>query len=90
MALAHGLVAATGLGFLIYEMSITTVPPLATLGLVFLLLAALGGALMFFGFDLQGKALPIPLMLGHGLMAVAGFVMLLIYHYQAHEAGLRP
>jgi hypothetical protein len=41
-------------------------------------LAALGGATLFLGFHLRQRALPIPLVIGHGLLAVTGFVLLLI------------
>jgi hypothetical protein len=31
-------------------------------------LAALGGSVLFFGFHLQERPLPIPLVIGHGLI----------------------
>ena len=90
LAVGHGVVAATGLALLIYEALTVSLGPLALAALAVLILAALGGAVIFVGFDLQGKPLPIILVLGHGLIALSGFALLAIYHYQAHEWGLRP
>jgi hypothetical protein len=41
-------------------------------------LAALGGAAIFLGFHLKKRPLPIPLVIGHGLTAVTGYVLLLV------------
>jgi hypothetical protein len=81
MALGHGAVAATGLGLLIYAAATTTTPQLALVALGVLILAALGGATLFIGFHLREKELPIPLVLGHGLIAVTGYVTLLFAIY---------
>ena len=78
MAVGHGLVAATGLILLIYAAATTTIPQLAQIALGVLVLAALGGATLFIGFHLREKELPIPLVLGHGLIAMAGYGMLLV------------
>jgi len=90
LAIAHGALALTGLGFLGYEAANTVLGTLALAGSAAMVLAALGGATLFFGFHLRGKALPIPFVLGHGLIALTGFVLLAMYHYKAHEWGLRP
>ena len=90
LALAHGAIAAGGLGCLIYDVATITPGNLALGALGVLILAALGGATMFLGFHMRGKELPIALVFGHGLIAIAGFVMLAVYHYKAHEWGLRP
>lgn len=78
MALAHGAIAATGLVILIYAAVNTTLPGLAQVALGVFILAALGGATLFLGFHLREKALPIALVLGHGLIAVTGYVLLLL------------
>jgi hypothetical protein len=78
LALVHGAVAATGLGMLIYQAVTTGVPQLAQYAIGVFVLAALGGSVLFFGFHLAKKALPIPFVIGHGLIAVTGFVMLLL------------
>jgi hypothetical protein len=41
-------------------------------------LAAIGGFAIFGMFHLKGKALPMPLVIGHGLIAVTAFVLLLV------------
>jgi len=78
MALGHGTVAATGLVLLIYAAVSAGIPGLAQIALGVFVSAALGGAVMFIGFHLRGRALPIPLVIGHGLLAVTGYVLLLV------------
>ena len=80
LAVVHGLAAATGLGMLIYTVATSPVPvpQLAQIATGVFVLAALGGAVLFFGFHMAKKALPIPFVIGHGLIAVTAFVMLLL------------
>jgi hypothetical protein len=78
MALGHGAVAATGLALLIYAAATTGLPGLGQVALGLFVLAALGGATLFVGFHLREQALPIPLVLGHGLLALTALVLLLI------------
>jgi hypothetical protein len=78
MALGHGAVAATGLGLLTYSAATSGIPPSAQLALALFVVAALGGATLFIGFHLREKALPIPLVLGHGILAVTAFVLLIV------------
>jgi hypothetical protein len=78
MALGHGAVAAVGLALLGYAAVDPGLPTLAQVALGVLVLAALGGATIFLGFHLKQQALPIPLVLGHGLLAATGYVLLLI------------
>jgi hypothetical protein len=56
---------------------------MAVLALGLFVLAALGGAYMFFGKHLRGEPLPTPVVIVHGLAAVSGFVVLLIYLFIA-------
>jgi len=77
LALVHGAVAATGVGVLIYVAITSGIPELAIAALVIFILAALGGAAMFLGFHLRDKPLPIPFVIGHGLIAATGFSLLL-------------
>jgi len=83
MALGHGAVAATGLGLLIYAAFDPGIPTLGQAALCVLVLAALGGATMFIGFHLRQQPLPIPLVIGHGLIAATGFLLLLatMFHW---------
>jgi hypothetical protein len=76
MALGHGAVAATGVAILLYSALATGIPTLAQVGIFFL--AALGGAVLLLGFHLRSKPLPVPLVLGHGLIAATAFVLLLL------------
>jgi hypothetical protein len=78
IALGHGGVVAIGLGLLIYAAFSVGIPGLAQLALGVLILAALGGATIFAGFHLRNLALPIPLVIGHGLIALTGWVLLLV------------
>jgi hypothetical protein len=78
MALGHGAVAAVGLGLLIYAAVSAGIPGLAQVALGIFILAALGGAGLFLGFHLRERPLPIPLVIGHGLTAVTGFVLLIV------------
>ena len=77
MALGHGGIAATGLAMLIYSVATLTTPMLVQVALAVLILAALGGATLFLGFHIRELALPIPLVLVHGLMALTGYGLLL-------------
>jgi hypothetical protein len=81
MALGHGAVAATGVGLLLYAAYSPGLPSLAQIAMGIFILAALGGATLFLGFHLRGKALPIPLVLGHGLIAATGLVLLLLSYF---------
>jgi hypothetical protein len=79
LALVHGVVATTGVGLLLYAaMSPAGISRMAQIAMGIFVLAALGGAVMFLGFHLNRKPLPIPLVLGHGLIAVTGYVLLLL------------
>lgn len=77
IALTHGAVAATGLGLLILVVISGGVAWLFKVSLGVLVLAALGGTTLFLGFHVRNRALPIPLVIGHGLIAVTGYVLLL-------------
>src|SRR5687768_1257070 len=82
MALGHGAVALVGLillGNAWWESA--GIPWLAQVAFGTMILAALGGLTMFLGFHLRGHALPILLVLGHGLLAAAGYTMLLMSYF---------
>ena len=82
MALGHGVVAAAALITLGYTAATTTLPTLAQVALGVFVLAALGGAALFVGFDLRKQPLPIPLVIAHGLTAIAGLVLLVMALFQ--------
>ena len=75
--MGHGAVAATGLGLLIFQAVNPGIPQLAQIALGTLVLAAVGGATLFWGFHMRGRALPIPFVVAHGLIAAVGYGMLL-------------
>ena len=77
VALVHGLFAAAGLVVLLIAVIQHGGFGLAGTALVIFLVAALGGFTLI-SMHLRGKALSTPLVLGHGLIAVTAFVILLI------------
>lgn len=78
LAMGHGLLAAAGLTLLTYAAVTVGIPPMGQLALALFILAAIGGAAMNLLFHWKLLPLPIPLMIGHALMAVTGFVLLLL------------
>lgn len=81
LAVVHGLAAAAALVLLV--LGVLAAPPgtsvLPTVALAIFVLAALGGAYLFLGKHLRGQALPSPVVVVHGLAAVAGFLVLLVF-----------
>jgi len=77
VALVHGAAAAAGLIALIVAVMGMAEPGLAKTALVVFIVAALGGFFLFTQ-HMQSKALPIPVVVIHGLIAVVGFVILLV------------
>ena len=82
LALAHGGIAAVGVIILAYTAATTSIPQQALIALGIFVVAALGGLAIFLMFHLKNRPLPIPLILGHGLIAVIGFVLLVLTIYQ--------
>lgn len=82
-ALAHGLLAAAGLTLLIYHALTLGLPQLADVATIVLVLAAVGGTFLNLRYHSQMQPLPVPLMFGHALAAVAGYVLLLMAYLQA-------
>lgn len=75
----HGLFAATGLILLLYYVFGNSPGPVESA--VLFVIAALGGFVMV-AKDLTGKPIPKWLAVTHGLIAVAGFIMLLVFTMQ--------
>jgi hypothetical protein len=81
LALGHGVVAILGFAALIYH-AMTSTPTLwAQYAAGALVLAAIGGATLFLGFHLRQKPLPLALVLGHGMVALCGVVLLWVSIY---------
>lgn len=79
LAVVHGLVAAAALVLLILGAPGAggSALPWASVGVF--VVAALGGAYMFLGKHLRGEPLPGKVIVLHGVLAVAGFVLLLAF-----------
>lgn len=77
LALMHGTAAASGLIALIVFVAGGGGPGSVKVALGLVVLAALGGSYLF-SRHLRNLALPIPLVIVHALVAVAGFLTLLV------------
>ena len=93
LAMLHGTLAAVAVIFLIIAIAATAggfaagFSSLAVLSLLLFVLAAVGGAFMFFGKHLRNEPLPSPVVVIHGLAAAAGFVLLLIYLFAGRASA---
>lgn len=76
LAVVHGLAAAAGLLALIFAVLGHTQATASTVALIGFVVAALGGFFLF-SYHLRNQALPIPVVVIHGLVAVISFVILL-------------
>jgi hypothetical protein len=76
IAMLHGLVAAAGLTLVLYVAFANGLPQGGWIGLVALLVAALGGLVLNLGYHWKNQALPIWLVLVHAVVAAAGVVIL--------------
>jgi hypothetical protein len=85
MAIGHGIVATTGVGLLGYLALLNKLPLLSQIALGVFVLAAMGGTVLFAGFHLRERPLPIPLVIGHGLIALIGVAMLFLSTYRIVE-----
>jgi hypothetical protein len=76
LATLHGIFAAAGLVVLLLAVIKIGLQGTSAIALGLLVVAALGGFGLL-SFHLKGRALPSGLLVGHALLAVAGFVTLL-------------
>jgi hypothetical protein len=72
------LLAGAGLTLLLFVAFTAGLPSLALWGLVLLVLAACGGLVMNLHYAWNRNLIPPPLMYGHALIAVAGFILLVV------------
>jgi hypothetical protein len=77
LACLHGVLAVTGVVLLLVAMSQGSGSTGLTAALVLFLIAAVGGLVLFIT-HLRARPLPVPLILVHGLVAVAAFLTLLV------------
>jgi hypothetical protein len=80
LAVLHGLFAASGLVVLLLALIKTGFGGKPGIALGLLVVAALGGFGLL-SFHAKGHRLPSGLVVGHGLLAVAGFLTLLLAEY---------
>jgi hypothetical protein len=78
LAMGHGLLAAAGLTLMIFAACTTGVPTLAKASIALFLAAAAGGAYLNLAFHQKSLALPKGIVIGHALIAVAGYAALLL------------
>jgi hypothetical protein len=78
LAMLHGMLGAAGLTLLLYAVFAADVPAMATLSAVLIVLAALGGVVLNLGYHWHGKLLPKGLIVGHAVLAAAGYAALLL------------
>ena len=76
LAMLHGLLGGAGLTLLAYAACVADVSRNAGIALALLLLAALGGIAMNLGYHWKQRPLPVGLLVGHGILAVIGFALL--------------
>lgn len=77
LTMLHGFLAAAAVTLLLYGAVTIGLPSMALGALVLFLLAAAGGAILNLNYHWKQRPLPKWLVLVHGLVAVAGFLLLL-------------
>lgn len=78
LAMLHGFLGAAGLTLVVYATAMAGVPSLVNIGLVVLLLAALGGVTLALKYHVRMLPLSRPIVFGHAAMAILGFILLLV------------
>lgn len=79
LALLHGLLAVAAVIVLIIAVVKLSAAGLLVIAVIIFALAALGGLGLFLGFYLPKKKLPSAGVVMHGLLAVSGFVLVLVF-----------
>ena len=78
LAMLHGLLAGAALTLLLYAWFTVGLPGTAATGVVLLVLAALGGVYLNLNFHWKQILLPKGIVVGHTLLAVVGFGLVLL------------
>ncbi|EEA01316.1 conserved hypothetical protein [Burkholderia sp. H160] len=84
LAMLHGALATAALALLIYAAATVGLPGLAIAAIVLFLLAGAGGAVLNLGYHWNRRALPKGIVVVHALVAVTGFIILIIATWSAH------
>lgn len=77
LAIVHGIAAASGLALLVASGLVEGFDTALAWGLGLLVVSALGGFILF-GTHLRQKLISGPLVVVHGLISVAGFVLVVV------------
>jgi len=78
LAMAHGLLAGSGLTLLLYTYFTVGLPALACWALLLFLIAAAGGVLLNLGYHLKGALMPKGIVLVHAALAIVAYGLLLV------------
>lgn len=78
LAMAHGGLAVAGVALLAFAVLAGGAPAAAMWSLVLFLVAAAGGTVLFLAYEWQRELLPVWLVLVHAVIAVAGFLLLVV------------
>ncbi len=77
LAMLHGFLAAAAVTLLLYAALTVGLPRMAVWALILFLLAAAGGVVLNLGYQLKSLPLPKAVVIGHALIAIIGFLLLL-------------
>lgn len=78
LAMLHGLLAAAGLTLLLFAQFTIGLPRYALWALILLVIAAIGGLFLNLAFQEKRELLPKPVVYIHALIAVIGFILLIV------------
>ena len=84
LAMLHGFLAAAATTLLLYAFFTVGLPTLAKGSLALFVIAALGGVVLNLNYHWKQLPLPKALVLGHGALAVVGFLLLLGAIFGSH------
>ncbi len=87
LAMLHGVLAAAGLTLVLYAAFTVGIPTLAQYAVGVLIIAGVGGAAINLRYHANMLPLPVSLVIGHGVLAASGFVLLLISVMGLTRAG---
>ena len=82
LAMTHGLLASSGLTLLLFTAFTAGLPGWSGLGLLILLVAALGGLVLNLAFHWREKPLPMSLVVLHAAIALTGLALVALAVWQ--------
>ena len=86
LAMLHGILAAAGATLLLYAAVTMGIPAIAQVGLVLLLIAAVGGVVLNLKYQWERVLIPRGFMVGHAVLAAIGFVLVFLAAWSGHSA----